>query len=129
VAKTAKTVWHQIEKITTKAETAAEADVSIPADSLWFDGHFPGMPLLPGIAQLAMVEQVIARAWPHQRRAGRFSRVRFKLKIDPGMPVTVAVTRKKDKPDLFGFQIITAEGVACVGNVLAHPLQHEVACR
>jgi 3-hydroxymyristoyl/3-hydroxydecanoyl-(acyl carrier protein) dehydratase len=110
-------MWHRIENIITQAETAAEAQVTIPADSAWFDGHFPGMPLLPGIAQLAMLEQVIARAWPPERRALKFSRVRFKLKIDPGTPVTVKVTRNKDKQDLFSFQIATAEGVACVGNV------------
>jgi 3-hydroxymyristoyl/3-hydroxydecanoyl-(acyl carrier protein) dehydratase len=118
-------MWHQLEKVTTQAEGSAEAEVSIAADSLWFDGHFPGMPLLPGIAQLAMVEAVIAEAWTPQRRAASFSRVRFKLKIDPGSRVTVMVTQNKDKPDTFGFQIITTEGVACMGNVHARPLQPE----
>jgi 3-hydroxyacyl-[acyl-carrier-protein] dehydratase len=111
-------VWHQIEKITTQTEATAEAEVAIPTDSLWFDGHFPGMPLLPGIAQLAMVEEVIATAWPRQRWAGHFSRVRFKLKIDPGSPVVIKVARNKDKPEVFSFQIATDEGLACAGSVL-----------
>jgi 3-hydroxymyristoyl/3-hydroxydecanoyl-(acyl carrier protein) dehydratase len=118
-------MWHQLEKITTQTDETAEAEVTIPADSLWFDGHFPGMPLLPGIAQLAMVEDVITKAWTPQRRAASFSRVRFKLKIDPGAGVKVTVARNKDKPDTFRFQIITAEGVACTGNVQTRPLQPE----
>jgi 3-hydroxyacyl-[acyl-carrier-protein] dehydratase len=118
-------MWHQLEKITIQAEKTAEAEVSIAADSLWFDGHFPGMPLLPGIAQLAMVEDVIVKAWTPQRRAASFSRVRFKLKIDPGTRVTVRVTQNKDKPDTFGFQITTAEGVACTGSMQTCPPQSE----
>jgi len=110
-------MWHSVETITTRGETRAEAQVTVPADSTWFDGHFPGMPLLPGIAQLALVEELIARAWEQKRKAAQFSRVRFKLKIEPGVPVTVKVTRKTEKPDLFSFQIATPEGVACVGNV------------
>ena len=110
-------MWHSVETITTRGETRAEAQVTVPADSTWFDGHFPGMPLLPGIAQLAMVEAAIAQTWEPERRVAQFSRVRFKLKIDPATPVTVKVTRNTDKPDLFSFQIATPEGIACVGNV------------
>ena len=110
-------MWHSVDRITSEDEGAAEARVTVPEDSPWFDGHFPGMPLLPGIAQLALVEELIARAWERKRKAAQFSRVRFKLKIEPGVPVTVKVARKTEKPDLFSFQIATPEGVACVGNV------------
>lgn len=113
-------MWHDI-AITSREETAAgavaEAQVSVPAESPWFDGHFPGMPLLPGIAQLAMVESVIKGAFTPTLSAARFSRVRFKLKIGPATPVTVKVTRKTEKTDLYSFQIATPAGIACVGNV------------
>ncbi len=33
--------------------------VEIPASSPWFEGHFPGHPILPGIAQLALVESAL----------------------------------------------------------------------
>lgn len=110
-------MWHTITKITTQGDEAAEAQVRVPADSPWFDGHFPGMPLLPGVAQLAMVESVISQAWEPKRKAARFTRVRFKLKIDPGTPVTVKINRSTNKVDTFTFQIGTPEGIACVGNV------------
>jgi 3-hydroxymyristoyl/3-hydroxydecanoyl-(acyl carrier protein) dehydratase len=110
-------MWHTITEITTLGDGTAEAQVKVPVDSPWFDGHFPGMPLLPGIAQLAMVEGVIGQAWEPERRAAQFTRVRFKLKIAPGTPVTVKVTPGANKPDTFAFQIDTPEGIACVGNV------------
>ena len=112
-------MWHQISQITSRDGASAEAQIVVPKDSAWFDGHFPGMPLLPGIAQLAMVEAVIAQTWPAQPQVARYSRVRFKLKIAPGAPVTVTVTRQKDKQDQFSFQIATPEGIACVGNAQA----------
>jgi 3-hydroxyacyl-[acyl-carrier-protein] dehydratase len=115
-------MWHTITDITTLGDGTAEAQLKVPADSLWFDGHFPGMPLLPGIAQLAMVESVIGQAWEPKRRASQFTRVRFKLKIAPGTPVTVKVTRSANKPDTFAFQIGTPEGIACVGNVSTHTI-------
>ena len=112
-------MWHHFDQMTTPDALSAEAQVALPADSAWFDGHFPGMPLLPGIAQLAMVETLIARAWSPPRRVAQFSRVRFKLKIDPDTVVTVKVKRNPEKEALFGFQILTPDGVACVGNALA----------
>ena len=110
-------MWHTITEITTRGDEAAEAQVMVPAESAWFDGHFPGMPLLPGIAQLSMVEGVISQAWGPKRRAAQFTRVRFKLKIGPGTPVTVKATRSANKADTFAFQIGTPEGIACVGTV------------
>ena len=110
-------MWHSGLEIVTREETRAEAKATVPSASHWFDGHFPGMPLLPGIAQLSMVEAVIKSAFLPTLRADQFSRVRFKLKIDPDMPVSIAVSRNTEKPDVFSFQIATPEGIACVGNV------------
>ena len=33
--------------------------IEIPAESSWFQGHFPGRPILPGIAQLAFVQRAL----------------------------------------------------------------------
>ncbi|MDJ0783174.1 MAG: hypothetical protein QNJ22_14450 [Desulfosarcinaceae bacterium] len=110
-------MWHSITAITTRGDAAATAEVLVPQDALWFDGHFPGMPLLPGIAQLAMVEEVLTKAWTTAGRAIQFSRVRFKLRIAPGTPVTVKVSRQAETEDHFSFQIITPQGIACLGLV------------
>ncbi len=31
-----------------------KATIDIPADGPWFEGHFPGNPILPGVAELAL---------------------------------------------------------------------------
>ena len=38
------------------------ASACVPADSVWYAGHFPGNPILPGIAILALVEEAIIEA-------------------------------------------------------------------
>lgn len=37
----------------------SELTLEIPASSPWFEGHFPGHPILPGVAQLALVESAL----------------------------------------------------------------------
>jgi len=40
---------------TTLVNTAhLKATMAIPADGPWFEGHFPGRPILPGVAELAL---------------------------------------------------------------------------
>jgi 3-hydroxymyristoyl/3-hydroxydecanoyl-(acyl carrier protein) dehydratase len=111
-------MWHRIDSITAVDPVTAEAQVTVPPEAAWFDGHFPGMPLLPGIAQLAMVTDIIAQNWTPELKPVQFSRVRFKLKIEPATPVTIKVTRNQEKQAVFSFQIATPEGIACVGNLL-----------
>lgn len=59
--------------------------VEIPADLLYFEGHFPGAPLLPGVAQLAvLVLAQVHRLWPYLGEPSRVSRLKFKRPIGPG---------------------------------------------
>ena len=40
------------------------ATIEVPAGGAWFDGHFPGRPILPGVAELALAVDALA----HQAR-------------------------------------------------------------
>jgi len=40
------------------------AHVVVGADAIWFAGHFPVRPILPGIAVMALVEEAISQLWP-----------------------------------------------------------------
>lgn len=60
-----------------------ELDVS--PDLRWFAGHFPGEPVLPGVAQLdAIVLPACASAWPELGRPRKLGRIKFRKPIGPG---------------------------------------------
>lgn len=64
--------------------------LKIPADLLWFKGHFPGSPILPGVVQL---EWVIYFARQHFVLAPKLSAVeqlKFQMIIEPDAEVTLS---------------------------------------
>ena len=52
--------------------------VTIPPDAPWFEGHFPGAPILPGVIQLGLVQQAAGR------RIRRIERLRLRHPVGPG---------------------------------------------
>ena len=54
------------------------ATIDIPAGGAWFEGHFPGRPILPGVAELALAVEVLAReaGRPVSLRGIAFARLR-----------------------------------------------------
>jgi 3-hydroxymyristoyl/3-hydroxydecanoyl-(acyl carrier protein) dehydratase len=64
----------------------------LPADLAVFDGHFPGQPVLPGVAQL---DWAMAAAHRHlgftQRAAGDFQ-VKFRNVVVPPAELTLELT-------------------------------------
>ncbi len=71
----------------TEDEGALSVDVvfHVPADLVWFRGHFPALPLLPGVVQLHDVVLAEARrAMSRLKSPRRLSRVKFRRPISPG---------------------------------------------
>jgi 3-hydroxyacyl-[acyl-carrier-protein] dehydratase len=89
--------------------------VAVPADSVWFDGHFPDAPLLPGVAQVAMVVEILCNAIGKPVRVADVSRVRFKLAIKPGDRVDVVVTPRENDTPSWGFRLLKGAELACSG--------------
>ncbi|HXU31290.1 MAG TPA: hypothetical protein VN851_11985, partial [Thermoanaerobaculia bacterium] len=59
-------------------------EIEIPEDSPAFRGHFPGRPILPGVAQLALVEQGLAALAGRPQRIAEISGVRLRKTVGPG---------------------------------------------
>ena len=91
------------------------ARVTVPADSVWFEGHFPGAPVLPGIAQLAMVVQILCEVLKKPVSVTDVSRVRFKQAIMPAEPVEVQITPRENDRLACGFRLLKASELACSG--------------
>lgn len=102
-------------------ETAGRtaAVVRFPGDSDWFSGHFPGNPIVPGVALIALAtEAVIER----ERDEGRsvaitgIRRVRFRLPVRPEDEVTLEVNRMPDRQaPAYSFTLCVAGEAACSG--------------
>ena len=105
------------ERSVTTAQITALACVS--DDSPWYDGHFPGHPILPGIAILALVEEAITVT---EREEGRgvsitgLRRVRFRLPVGPGNRMEIRIVREQ-KGDgwSYSFTVALAAEPVCTG--------------
>ena len=47
-------------------ETEARLDLKLEPELLWFEGHFPGQPILPGVAQLHIAASMAEEVWGGQ---------------------------------------------------------------
>lgn len=100
-----------------------EAAALVAGDSAWYAGHFPGNPILPGIAVLGLVQEAIITA---ELREGRkvaitgVGRVRFRLPVKPDAPMDLAITReKRSGGTAYHFTVNLNGEAACTGTFTA----------
>ncbi|MCL2669122.1 MAG: hypothetical protein FWE89_00425 [Syntrophaceae bacterium] len=100
-------------------ENEVIAFAAIPAESPWYDGHFPGHPILPGIAILGLVAEAIHAQAHHGGRAVTLtglSRVRFRLPVSPGERMEIRLRREKRAEEwVYSFSVILAGESLCGG--------------
>ncbi len=117
--------WHFLKNLKETDSLEISAEATLEPDSLWFDGHFPGTPILPGIAQLTLAFDAIQE---HSKRNGRqlalsgLSRVRFRQFIKPGDTVLVTAVPEKDDPAQYKFRVTVGGQVACSGSMKTAPV-------
>jgi hypothetical protein len=98
-------------------------DVHVPGDSSLFHGHFPGHPVLPGVAELSeIVLPTIAEAWPELGPVRRVSRLKFKRPIVPGDDLRLQLCRTDDATRVT-FRLERNGEVCASGNVF-HGEEH-----
>ncbi|GMU08568.1 AMP-binding protein [Corallococcus caeni] len=91
--------------------------VEVPANSPYFDGHFPGSPILPGVVQL---EWALLLGREHFALPPDFLRVetlKFQQVITPGAQLTVELTWAKESGRL-GFKLTSATGSHASGRIV-----------
>jgi len=94
------------------------AHALVSSQAVWFQGHFPGAPLLPGVAMLALVEEALALFWaeagqpPVEIRT--FRRVRFRQRIGPGANLRIRAHRVEQ--ERFRFSVEAGGLPACTGE-------------
>ena len=94
---------------------AFSAEMVFPADGEWFSGHFPGFPILPGVAQLFFLRHFAHRAFGADMEAVLFKTVKFKRPIRPGDRVRLEV--KGTTGCAYSFEYSVDGAVASSGTV------------
>ncbi len=100
-----------------------EALAEVPADSPWFLGHFPGEPILPGIALVHLVKQAIhqeAQKKGEQLEMHDLKRVRFTQPVRPGDKLSLNISAEDAGEErLFHFKILCGENIVSSGMIAA----------
>ncbi len=98
---------------------ALTAEAIARSGSPWFDGHFPGQPILPGIAMIAMAFDAAREKEAREGNRIRLKavkRVRFKKPVRPDEPFTLTLKREQKESGVsYNFTILLAGEAACTG--------------
>ncbi|WKE63997.1 thioester dehydrase [Gallaecimonas kandeliae] len=82
-----------------------------------FQGHFPGAPIVPGVAQLDWAIRLGAAHFGLALASQRLEAIKFQRLITPGLPLTLTLEYHQDKGKLH-FQYDSEHGCHGSGRVL-----------
>ena len=126
-------IWHNISYKGDTSGGAFLAEARADAGSLWFSGHFPGEPILPGIAILSMATDAIRY---REREKGRkvrivsIRRVRFKLPVRPEESLKIVLSLPDQAEELTYHFVVELKGKAvCTGIAVVLPLPDDTRGR
>jgi len=108
--------WRELERSGVHLKCAA----LVVDDLYYFDGHFAGTPILPGVVQ---VDWAIAIARRHFDLAGKFRSIaalKFQHVIRPGATITLELTHEPQKQSV-QFRYVSAAGQHASGRILFSP--------
>jgi 3-hydroxymyristoyl/3-hydroxydecanoyl-(acyl carrier protein) dehydratase len=95
---------------------AARIDLHIPHDLCFFEGHFPGCSLLPGVVQVNWAVQFGRQHFALPARFSYLSQVKFMRVITPGSPATLTLEYKAERGELsFTYHVVDA--LCSSGNI------------
>ena len=121
--------WNLLGEVKSDKPNEIEALVYVPTDSPWFVGHFPGEPILPGIALIHMAEQAIIRHTEKRSEQVKLSmlrRVRFTQPVRPGETLSLNISSEEVNEEiLFSFKVANKENIVCSGLIIAQKIKKD----
>ncbi len=118
--------WQPPLQVQASAWPVLRAEAFVAPALAWFDGHFPGRPILPGVALLALVRRAVAAA-PELCPPGWWltglRQVRFRRMVEPGDTVRVQVEALDPAGDdgRFRFEVSVADELCAQGLLVFAP--------
>jgi hypothetical protein len=79
------------------SDTEAELSLDLDPGLVWFQGHFPGCPILPGVAQIHLSRLFAERLWHVAPGSSDVAQVKFRMLIRPGDRVRLHLLRDVQK--------------------------------
>jgi 3-hydroxymyristoyl/3-hydroxydecanoyl-(acyl carrier protein) dehydratase len=95
----------------------ARFELRLQPELRWFEGHFPGQPILPGVAQLHIAALLAERTWGLAFDGQEMSRIKFKRVMQPDEHISLMLV--KDGLRL-NFQYSREGEVVASGTVRGH---------
>lgn len=84
--------------------TTRHYKLQLPADLDCFAGHFPDLPLLPGVVQIEWSLKFAQRHFNLPKRFSHVSALKFMRVIEPGAAITLDLSYDAERRELtFGF--------------------------
>lgn len=115
--------WNLLNEVQWISPDTIEASGYVPKDCIWFAGHFPGEPILPGIALISAIYEAIEKSGRHRGGTVGLStlkRIRFTGPVRPGDRLHLNLTREDIKGAVsYHFKVTVEESTVCSGIVAA----------
>jgi 3-hydroxymyristoyl/3-hydroxydecanoyl-(acyl carrier protein) dehydratase len=92
--------WFTIIKHLPSAADVIDTEIMVDPGAAWFDGHFPGAPMLPAVAQIALAVELVSKSVGKPVNISRLRRVRFKKAIQPGELLHFTISRRSFEGEL-----------------------------
>ncbi len=105
--------WNEIER----GESSVKLSLTVPKDLLYFDGHFPGSPILPGVVQLDWAIAHGRRYFDMPPLFRDIAMLKFQQVITPGATVQLDLAWDSAKSSL-QFKYLSQAGQHASGRVL-----------
>ena len=116
--------WYSLVKVDRISSNEIIMYTEVLPDSPWFSGHFPGDPILPGIAQLEMALDGIRQLRKKNLKISGLRKVRFKQFIRPNDKIKIKVVLREGDVLSYSFRIMVDEEMACNGILTVEELEH-----
>jgi 3-hydroxymyristoyl/3-hydroxydecanoyl-(acyl carrier protein) dehydratase len=98
----------------------AELEITLEAQLLVFDGHFPQVPILPGVAQTDWAIRYAREVFPLPRPMLRLDALKFQRPVQPGQTLCLRLQWDAARATLiFGYRLPTGEPVSSGRAVFA----------
>jgi len=95
-------------------KNATELEFSIPSDFVYFQGHFPGNPLVPGFVQIGWLLAFLELLLGKKVLNYKLSRFKFIYPIRPRDTVRISISEKGGK---YRAKIMQEDKICCSGVI------------